>query len=73
MSLYKFLDNKEKMVKVALKSYAEAMQYAKENNLLCLAMDYKNFVSAFENKVEKFKAHPKIWMVKRASRTGNYI
>ena len=60
MSLYKFLDNKEKMVKVALKSYAEAMQYAKENNLLCLAMDYKNFVSAFENKVEKFKAHPKI-------------
>lgn len=69
MSLYKFLDNEEKMVKVALKNYAEATQYAKENNLLSLTMDYKNFVSAFENKVEKFKDHPKYeWLKEQAGK-----
>lgn len=69
MSLYRFINNEEKIVKVELKGFAEATQYAKENNLLCLAMDYKNFVSAFENKVEKFKDHLKYeWLKEQAGK-----
>lgn len=69
MSMYKFLDNKEKMIKVVLKSYAEATQYAKENNLLCLTMDYQRFVDAFNNKVEKFKEHSKYeWLKEQAEK-----
>ncbi len=57
--IYKFLNSDEKMVKVTLKSYKEATQYANENNLICLAMDYQNFLNSFNNKIEKFKEHPK--------------
>lgn len=69
MSMYKFLDNEEKIVKVELKGYTEAMQYAKDNNLLCLAMDYQRFVDAFNSKVEKFKEHSKYeWLKEQAEK-----
>lgn len=67
MSLYRFLDSDEKMVKVSLKSYTEAIQYAKENNFLCLAMDYNNFINMFKHKVEKLKEHPKYNDLKKQS------
>lgn len=67
MSMYKFLNESEKMVKNEFKSYLDALQYAKENNLLCLTMDYHTFIDAFQRKIEVFKNHSKYdWLKKQA-------
>jgi hypothetical protein len=59
MSVYKFLDSKEKMIKINLKSFKDAKEYAEKNNLVSLTMDYKDFIKAFDNKVNKLKEHTK--------------
>lgn len=69
MSLYKFLNQEEKMLKIELKSHTEAIQYAKENNLLCLTMDYHNFIEVFNGKINKFKNHIKYeWLKEQAEK-----
>ena len=69
MSLYRFINSEEKIVKVELKGFAETTQYAKENNLLCLAMDYNGFINAFNSKIDKFKEHSRYeWLKEQAEK-----
>lgn len=66
--LYKFLDSKEKIVQAEFKSFVEAEQYAQENGLLCLAMEYNTFVKAFTDKIERFKNHSKYkWLAEQGA------
>ena len=70
MSVYKFLNSEEKIVKVNLKSFKEAKEYAEENNLISLTMDYENFIKAFDNKINKLKEHDKYnELLKQAERS----
>jgi hypothetical protein len=57
--MYKFLNSEEKIVKVNLKSFKEAKEYAEKNNLVSLTMDYENFIKAFDDKINKLKEHEK--------------
>lgn len=57
MSMYGFLNNEEKMVKVNLNSWKEAKEYATNNNLMCLCMKYEDFIKAFDNKINKLREH----------------
>lgn len=57
MSIYKFLDAQERLTKKNFMSYQEARAFARENDLVCLVMDYTAFCKAFETKVHKLKGH----------------
>lgn len=56
---YKFLNDKEEMIKVNLKSFKEAKEYAINNNLMSLTMNYDDFIKTFDDKINKFKDHIK--------------
>ena len=57
MSIYKFLDADERLTKKNFKSFQEARAFARENDLVCLTMDYTAFCKAFEKKVHMLKGH----------------
>lgn len=57
MSVYKFLSEEEKIIKVSLNSYKDAKEYAKSNGLISLTMEYEDFIRAFDYKINKFKEH----------------
>lgn len=72
MSMYKFLDSNEQMVRVNLNSYTEAKQYATEHNLKSLALEYYDFVNAFKEKIDKCINHGEYnWLKLQAEKAIN--
>lgn len=57
MSIYKFLDAHERLTKKNFKNFQEARAFARENDLVCLTMDYTAFCKAFEKKLLMLKGH----------------
>lgn len=57
MSMYKFLDEQERLTKKKLNSFKEARAFAQRNDLVCMTMDYATFCKAIEKKIHKLKGH----------------
>ena len=57
MTVYKFLDEEERLTKKYFRSWEEAKAFAKEHELRCMTMEQKAFLTAFEEKVGRLKGH----------------